>query len=247
MKLTITGTTIRQNDRGLFSLVDLHRASGEEQRHLPNRWLRNAKTKEEIEFLISEVDHCNLRESVVTMTTTTGDFSEQGFLLRESLSAGNPATNDEHSDNANSGVIEVRQNTGAWVCLDLVYSYAMWISPKFKFKVIRAYHAMMTRPRIQHEKALTERYEFYPKLRDEVLQGHTDTQIAPVIGRSAGSVGYHRNKQFTDGYTDPVEYAHKRYSPAVAQKVIAKRGWNKWGSDYESTQASFEFEFGETK
>lgn len=216
MKLTICNTTIRQNARGLFSLVDLHKASGGEERHLPNRWLRGAKTKEEIAFLVAEVDN-----------TKFGVIGEQ-------------------ANNANSGVIEVRQNTGAWVCLDLVYSYAMWISPAFKFKVIRAYNALMTRPRIQHEKALTARYEFYPELREGVLQGKTDTQIAPAIGRSAGSVGYHRKKQFTEGFTDPVEYAHKRYAPAVAQKVIAKHGWDKWGSDFETPQGTFNFEFGAT-
>jgi hypothetical protein len=213
MKLTVVNTTIRQNARHLFSLVDLHKSSGGEKRHLPFQWLRNAKTKEEVAFLIAEVDK-----------TKNGVIGPQ-------------------PDNSESAVIEVRQNTGAWVCLDLVYSYAMWISPQFKFKVIRAYDAMLSRPRIQHEKALTTRYPFYTDLRSLALEGKKDVEIAPLIERSPGSVGYHRKKQFTEGFTDPVEYAHKRYSTATAQKVIAKQGWDQWGSDYEPPQFGFDFEF----
>jgi len=35
---------------------------------------------------------------------------------------------------------------GTFVCKDLVYDYAMWISASFKVKVIRAYDAMATQP-----------------------------------------------------------------------------------------------------
>lgn len=44
--------------------------------------------------------------------------------------------------------IESKQQVGTFVAKELVYSYAMWISPSFNLKVIRAYDAMATYPTI---------------------------------------------------------------------------------------------------
>lgn len=98
--LTIVSKEIRSLD-GLYSLNDLHKASGRNPNHRPNQFLRTEQTKD----LIREIDQCaDLRTAY---RTTRGGI-----------------------------------NPGTWVCKELVYSYAMWISPKFHLQVIRAFDQM---------------------------------------------------------------------------------------------------------
>ena len=37
--------------------------------------------------------------------------------------------------------VETKRGIGTWVCKELVYAYAIWISPKFHLQVIRAFDA----------------------------------------------------------------------------------------------------------
>lgn len=54
-------------------------------------------------------------------------------LVAELEKAGNPA-------------IKAKQGLGTFVAKELVYAYAMWISPAFHLKVIRVYDAMVVQP-----------------------------------------------------------------------------------------------------
>lgn len=216
MKLSIANTTISQDKQGRYSLADLHQASGGLGKHRPTYWLKNKNTQETIALLKAE-----LEDGIPSSKTQSDDGIPSSPVA-----------------SFRSGKYDER---GTFVVWELVYDYAMWVSPAFKLIVIRAFHVLQARPQLQHEKALAQKYEFYPPLRALALQGKKDSEIAPVLGRSPGSVGYHRNKQFNEGYTDPLEYAHKRYTPNTAAKVIAKRGWDAWGSDYVPPQFELSF------
>ncbi|EPW3766570.1 KilA-N domain-containing protein [Vibrio fluvialis] len=100
--LIIFSKNVRTLD-GLYSLNDLHRASGGKQTHKPANFARLDTTKE----LIDEINRCS--DLSIAISTNRGG-----------------------------------KNQGTWVCKELVYSYAMWISPKFHLNVIRAFDNMST-------------------------------------------------------------------------------------------------------
>ncbi|MFB1072291.1 KilA-N domain-containing protein [Vibrio diabolicus] len=97
-------------ESGLYSLNDLHTASGKAKKHQPSDFLKNDKTKE----LIDEIER-----------------SEDFRIAVEKKRGG--------------------RNQGTWVCKELVYAYAMWISAKFHLQVIRAFDQMVSQPPHQHQ------------------------------------------------------------------------------------------------
>lgn len=101
--LTLGTSEIRQLD-GLYSLNDLHKASGGEAKHQPALFMRNDQTQ----ALIAELSSTD-SQSIHTKT-----------------------------------VIGKGKLQGTYVCRELVYAYAMWISPKFHLAVIRAFDAGQT-------------------------------------------------------------------------------------------------------
>lgn len=109
--LTILNNSIRSYGN-LYSLNDLHQASGGLDKHSPFRFMRNESTQE----LISEMKN--------EMNTKSGVQKEaQGSDLIFKTLRG-------------------RNIQGTYACEELVLSYAMWISPKFHLIVLRAFLAM---------------------------------------------------------------------------------------------------------
>ena len=103
-QITILDNVVNVVD-GLYSLNDLHKASGKEKKHQPFNFMRNQEVTDLIEELQCSSD---MRNKQVFIKLVSG------------------------------------KNRGTYVCKELVYRYAMWISPKFALLVIRTFDKLVT-------------------------------------------------------------------------------------------------------
>ncbi|EQA1694575.1 KilA-N domain-containing protein [Enterobacter hormaechei] len=115
--IVISDIKIHMDAEGRYSLNDLHKAAGKERRHEPAAWLRLDQTNELVQEILN-TQMCVFKN---------GDNSN---------SAESQIKNPMDSKKGRYG--------GTYVCKELVYSYAMWISAAFALKVIRAYDALVT-------------------------------------------------------------------------------------------------------
>lgn len=97
--IVIADITINTDEEGRYSLNDLHKAAGNEERHAPALWERQAGE------LIAELEK-----------------DTKSYVLSKTRG----------------------RNGGTYAVRELVYTYAMWISPKFHLEVIRAYDRLAT-------------------------------------------------------------------------------------------------------
>lgn len=102
--IVISDIKIHMDSDGRYSLNDLHKAAGKEDKHQPAFFMRRNETIE----LINEI------------------------------------FNSANMQNKNPVDSKKGRYGGTYVCKELVYSYAMWISAAFALKVIRAYDALVT-------------------------------------------------------------------------------------------------------
>lgn len=168
--LTIIGTTIRQDDQGRYCLNDLHKAAGGIPHHRPSKWMTNKQAQ----ALISEM----------------GSEPEFG------LGSGSTQSPNSGLGRAPLNVIHGGDWNGTYVVKELVYAYAMWISPAFHLKVIRAYDALVTGEiaardgRIGiHERAYFKRHPKRSLIRLLALKGEPYWYIALAVQCSASTVG----------------------------------------------------------
>ncbi|HHK5988977.1 KilA-N domain-containing protein [Neisseria sp. P0009.S008] len=125
-EIVIADKTIRLSD-GLYCLNDLHKVSGGEKRYEPNRWLRLLQTSElirELEFEQCEPQICgSMKNQSLSEPQIWGSMKNQPLIKT---------------------IKGFGKNQGTFACRELVYSYAMWISPKFHLQVVRAFDALVS-------------------------------------------------------------------------------------------------------
>lgn len=109
--LTISSSEIRQID-GLYSLNDLHIASGGDKKYQPSNFIRSEQTQ----ALIAELNSSDMR-----------NLNNENTLIKGTNSHLLPLR------------IEKGRNGGTYACKELVIAYAAWISPAFHLKVIRVF------------------------------------------------------------------------------------------------------------
>ena len=123
--LILEDTYVRQDEQGRFSLNDLHQAAGGEDRHRPTFWLRLDQTQ----ALVDELGQPTPDLASATPSNCADLHSFKTTEISRSFQA--------------VSKIEGR-NGGTFVARELVYAYAMWISPAFHLKVIRTFDALVT-------------------------------------------------------------------------------------------------------
>lgn len=115
----------------LYSLNDLHKASGGANKDRPTFFLQNKETQ----ALIAEIERENYNACNPTFKNKSGNHNVGVPTFK--IEAGKPAL----------AIKTVRgrvKNRGTYVCKEIVYRYAMWVSPKFALAVIRAFDAAVT-------------------------------------------------------------------------------------------------------
>lgn len=203
--LTIGYTTIHQDEHGRYSLSDLYHASGSLPKNKPSEWMRNKQTQALIDELISEQEFTpRNRQTQAGILAWVGQ-SEAGIAA---------SVEDERSGNSCfAPVVTIRSgNTrlqGTYVVKELVYTYAMWISPTFNLKVIRAYDDLMRgetaaekRKSLAAWRAHLKKYPQDGRIRDMAEQGEPYWFIAQMVKLVAATVGKRIKRMIEWGFMD---------------------------------------------
>lgn len=138
--LHIGGITIHQDQNGRFSLNDLHQAAGGEAKFGPGRFTRTSAFKDLADAIRAEIS-----------TPEQGDCLKIDRKPEMAFSTDADCPSTDQTPDLVFGrapvdpvqVIKGGPNQGTYVARELVYAYAMWISPAFNLRVIRTFDALM--------------------------------------------------------------------------------------------------------
>lgn len=153
-EITIMNTAISTDAQGRFSLNDLHKAAGGDKKHQPANFLRMDQTLE----LISEL----------------GD--EKALLTSEERSS-----HLRSLEPINTIVGGSAKEQGTFVAWELVYAYAMWISPKFHLHVIRTFHRLQVEERQKLAAELEVKSAIVAHLGDSVARAQEKVEFLDAM------------------------------------------------------------------
>lgn len=157
LAITIGDFAVRQLD-GLFSLNDLHVASGGNPTHRPGEFLRIDQTK----ALIAELSCGNSRS-----LSSTDSRNLQNSADLQSVA----------DSQVIRTVIGKGKAQGTYACRELVIAYAAWISAAFHLKVIRVFLAAINTPQVPIH---GEKIPAATKLQQITHDGHIVATLAMI-------------------------------------------------------------------
>ncbi len=212
--LTIADTRIRQDAQGRYCLNDLHKAAVAQGANArakePGKFFRSPRTQELLRLLVQESATPNWGDAAPdTITPNWGN----GPVVK----------------NVGGGT----EDTGTYVCIELVIAYGQFVSAAFDLKVIRTFLHVINQ---EHTKPHNQSLKFWDTLRphwraiaDLALQGWKNKAIAAAVQRSAGSVGRCLRRMYEVGYLNPLDVFVARLKPATAKRWALKPVAANWG------------------
>ena len=123
---------IRTDEAGRFRLNDLDRLSGGDSGKRPGDWLRLSQAQELIEHLTQDAILQPPKQPKISIEHRTDEPY--------------PAQIPTGSSNQQVSIVKTGdpETYGTYVTRDLVYAYAMWLSPVFHLQVIRLFDSIKT-------------------------------------------------------------------------------------------------------
>jgi KilA-N domain len=236
--LQLTGLHIRQDAHGRYCLNDLHKAAvaaGANKRSTePNRFFRARHTQELLAELKTESATPKWRSTSDTETTPNWRNDHDETITPNWRNA--PVVK-----NVGGGT----EDTGTFVCIELVIAYGQFVSAAFDLMVIRTFLDVVNRthalPHVQNTKFWDRLRPHWAAIALLALQGQKNKQEAATLGRSAGSVGRCLARMYEVGYLNPVEVFKARLKPATAQRwAIEKPVAYEWGKPAAQQMNLFE-------
>jgi len=122
--LSVGSVQIRQHN-GLYSLNDLHRASGGDSKHKPHRFIRLDTTQALITELSKSPDMGLFQPAEISNSSDVRNYQPAEMVKGANLHLFLQTTRGRYAS--------------TYACRELVIAYAAWISAEFHLKVIRVF------------------------------------------------------------------------------------------------------------